>query len=445
MCRKGGLLRMVNCKFKFICIVLLYLIILFTCGCTVANVLYDDYNNIAQDPSFEYKAPQVIHAIKKTENLSIEYNAEVHTPSNSKLSVFEVSKRNYSASDYREIMDYLEPNGEWYAQDKRTSDELNMILDWLQDPHDFYNNEDVEPYLSYIEEAVNHSDNTLPKKFRFDTIHNGNLFIAYCRNNGHYSAIKGELGGNSFTYMRNADAVVIRERNLEYDDPCEKFFLQSPTISYQDAQTMSDEILTVFGMDDEYSLKLSERSIGMINNFSVSNGWSFIYTRYNAGLNSEYIDNYDIWINSGMPQLVSPWGQEYILVYVDGDGVFCFSVHGAGVQGKCIAENVVIEEFNLLTETIERQLEKQHTPIDPRIYNSCITINRIELCIALVSDSDIRTGVIIPAWAVHYSLVYSINGNTVEDDLCTFFNAIDGNYIEPRISINEIKKIMEPK
>ena len=88
-------------------------------------------------------------------------------------------------------------------------------------------------------------------------------------------------------------------------------------------------------------------------------------------------------------------------------------------------------------------MDKQHTPIDPRIKDSSVIINRIELCSALVSEDSVNTGMMIPAWVVHYTLSYSLNGTVVEDNLYTFFNAIDGNYIEPRISIYEIKQLLK--
>ena len=435
-------MRVIGYKLRFVRTILLVLNIVFMYGCTNMNNINTYFDNITTSLSFEYQAPQVIKSTKKTEHLSIEYNADIYIPSNIKPSIFQVFKRSFSSSDYLEIMDYFEPGGEWYAQDKRTTDELSRILVWLQNQPNF-RDEDCTVYLNNIKEAIANSDNTLPKKFIFETIKSGDPFIAYCRNNDHYSAIKGQLGGNSFTYMRNADAVVLREGNLEQNDPYKKFFIHYPDNTCSNAQALADEILAKFGMENEYSLRLVERAVGIINNFSIANGWSFLYTRHSSGLNSEYIDNYDIWENSEMPKLVSPWGQEYILVFIDADGVFCFSVHGAGTQGKCIAENVVLENFTLLTKKIEQQLDKQHTPIDPRIKDSSVIINRIELCSALVSEDSVNTGMMIPAWVVHYTLSYSLNGTVVEDNLYTFFNAIDGNYIEPRISIYEIKQLLK--
>ena len=99
-------------------------------------------------------------------------------------------------------------------------------------------------------------------------------------------------------------------------------------------------------------------------------------------------------------------------------------------------KNVALLPFDALLERIEKQLKYQHAYAQEGITDKMCRVTSIELLGSVIAEKDkAGFGLFIPSWRVEYALSYTEYGTEIVlDGNATYFNAIDGSYIEPRAS-----------
>jgi len=153
-----------------------------------------------------------------------------------------------------------------------------------------------------------------------------------------------------------------------------------------------------------------------------------------------------------LPTLCSPWGQEAILVAVDENGIISVDIRNLVQYHKELAQNIKLISLEKLADSIEAYLTHTYSSAADSISDSEITVTHIELCASLIGVKDKPSaGRLIPSWFVRYEFRGS-NMNSYTDELgltheattftdrdSKFFSAIDGSYIEPRITNDMIE------
>ncbi|MPN44494.1 hypothetical protein SDC9_192059 [bioreactor metagenome] len=138
----------------------------------------------------------------------------------------------------------------------------------------------------------------------------------------------------------------------------------------------------------------------------------------------------------------APWDQEVIFVTVDEAGIYCFDWRGAGKQKKVLQENAELLPLEDILDRAEKQLMYQHLPQNNEKADFSITVKKISLDSALVNvANETNIGRMIPVWDFYYDIVYKEGEASAMEPYVLTLNAIDGRYIEPRITKNTIEEV----
>jgi hypothetical protein len=86
---------------------------------------------------------------------------------------------------------------------------------------------------------------------------------------------------------------------------------------------------------------------------------------------------------------------------------------------------------------VEEQLKVQNAYRENNEKKYIVNVTHIELKYALLSETDsISTGRYVPVWEVTYTSLWE--GATLSNTWKIYFNAVDGSYVEPRITNTEL-------
>lgn len=251
--------------------------------------------------------------------------------------------------------------------------------------------------------------------------------------------------GNSLAYFRDSSEVIITKSIYEnggFDssiDTIEHYkWLQpgSPTISEEDACNTAMKYINRMGID----LKLySTEPCTIISDYvKKDTGWSFTFTRCVSGLQSQFYDGDWSFVDPNVrPVAGAPWEQETCIILIDQDGLCKFWWQGASIVSNITASGIELEEFNSVKNKIANTITDIYRS-DKNGMNSGldIVITKIELGTSLITAADQNGGgEYIPTWYISFIYKWS-NESDIEENWCSqrlAFNAINGDYIEPRI------------
>lgn len=390
----------------------------------------------------EYFAPEHIDSKGTYDSLNLIFDADISIPTQNSYSIIQVAKIVYSDEDYKAIMDYFCPKGEWINEPQQTKSQIEALISKIKQDS-VANNSQLQQHIDYLysllEDAPEVATTT---EFTFNAESENMEFKAYTLNElGGYASFWGQYNGNTYQYTRNADTVVMREEYLESNDPLAPNFAQNINISSDAALKIAEETLSDLGVDKNIKLKYRNKAVAFSGTDAFAIGWDFVFTRSNNDLQTPYVDYFDLWSNSAAPTSFAPWDSECYFVFVDEDGVYRLYAKGAGRQIACENSAVKLLPFDDVIERIKTQLIKQHSLPDGE--KQVVLVRQINLCSTLVNIVDNeKIGRSIPSWEVVY---YLGDGTSFDEseayELTTFFSAIDGSYIEPRIGEDVISRI----
>ncbi len=389
----------------------------------------------------EYYTPEHIDSKGKYNGLNLIFNADITVPSKDSFYIVQVAKTIYSGEDYQTIMDYFCPKAEWINEPQQTKSQIEALISKIKQDS-VANNSQLQQHIDYLYSLLeNAPEVATTTEFAFNAESENSEFKAYTLNNlGGYASFWGQNNGNTYQYIRNADTIVMREEYLESNDPLAPNFAKSINISSDAALKIAEETLSDLGVDENIKLLYKNKAIAFSGTEASTIGWDFIFTRCNNGLNTPYVDYFDLWSNSDAPVNYAPWDKECYFVFVDEDGVYRLYVRGAGQQIDCEDNEEKLLPFVQLIEKIKTQLIAQHSL--PSGEKQIVLVRQINLCSTLVNiDGSEKIGKSIPSWEVVY---YLGDGTSFDEseayELTTFFSAIDGSYIEPRIGEDVVSR-----
>ena len=389
-----------------------------------------------------YEAPEHIASKARYKGLNLIFDADIMIPFQDSFCIVQVARMIYSNDDYQAVMNYFCPKAEWINEPQLTKSQIEELISKIKE-ESVANNLQLQQHIDYLYSLLEFAPEEVTiKEFSFSAENEKSEFKAYTPNNsGGYASFWGQFDGNTYQYIRNADTIVMREEYLEANDPLASNFAKSVNISSDAALKIAEETLSDLGVDENIELRYLNKAIAFSGTESFVIGWDFVFTRSNNGLQTPYVDYFDLWSNSAAPTSFAPWDSECYFVFVDEGGVYRLYVRGAGQQITCEDNDVKLLPFDELIERIKTQLVKQHSLPDGE--KQVVLVKQINLCSTLVNIVDNKKiGRSIPSWEVIYYLGDGSSFDASEAyELTTFFSAIDGSYIEPRIGEEVISRI----
>lgn len=212
----------------------------------------------------------------------------------------------------------------------------------------------------------------------------------------------------------------------------------TPAISQDEAFQIAQKYLNNLGSDLE--LYLAE-PCSILRNSAIDKdtGWMFTFTRSINGLQARYEDGWTYVNPEAPPVHVSPWASEVLKISVDQTGICSLWWQGATLPQH---ENVKTTSIFSIEDLPKKIYDSLY-----RIYGShrngagkglVFEINTIELGTSLISENNDReSAIFIPTWYIYLNRRWQGEKEYLTPDkLC--LNAIDGSYIEPRLSIDDI-------
>ncbi len=402
---------------------------------------YLDENSLEE--SFTLDVADHLDYSKDMNGLVINVDADVIVPDIGAYSVVEIEKAAFSKDDLQRYIDYFAPEGaELYQNNDLTKRQIAKLIVGLEeagpDQIDEGLVESVISELNTLYETAPDEVSENNPSFSLDDIGSGESFAAYALvNDDTYCHFGGIMDGNAFSYLRNSYTIptpqsVFFENDPEWNDFNGEFPISEDAAINAAKQVLID--LGIYNMEYSYAEKACAYHYYKVQTVE-SKGWRVVFTRNSNGLPSIYISGASLWNTSEAPALGAPWDKEVIFITVDEDGIYCFDWRGAGKQQKVLVENADLLPLEDILDRAEKQLMYQHLPQNNKKADYSITVNEIHLDSALVNVvNETNIGRMIPVWDFYYDIVYGDGGAMATDSYVLTLNAIDGRYIEPRIT-----------
>ena len=403
-------------------------------------VPYQGHDPVDNAPSTE--ASEKIDAPPRVENsftdaatgLTVIFDCEVKTPEVSGYSILVAKAVQLSPADFAAAIEALCPGRPLLQAPVRTQAEWGAYITRCKQ-----NLGESDPgYIQYLtEQMMNAPQAYEPVPFHLEDIGAGEAFEAYFPGEeGAYGVLSGTMGGNSFYYSRDQEAGCIGEDDLEpgLDDAMLGDYQGDFPISAQEALPYARAALAALGQADAeqaYVGKMCAYAYGGL----YAKGWKFVFTHGANGLPSLYASETVTFGGDGLPlpTLCSPWGQELIFIFVDAQGVLMVNAVNMIDPGETIVENAALLPFSQLTDGIRQHLVRTFFYLPERVEQAAIKVTGMELCAATVTaKNDPEAGRMIPAWKVCFQTMEG--SQTILNTHSRYFSAIDGSYIEPRIT-----------
>ncbi len=440
---KEVLMRKSYSLFFVICVSVL----LFSCQATPTKppVIYqgNDYiDGQTSEQSSELDVADHLSYSKDINGLLIQVDADVIVPKNKSNSVVEIGKAAFTKEDLQTYINYFtHENAVLYQNNKLTKRQIAELIVGLEEatpdqlPEDLAESVKNELKTLYETAPDEVSENNL--RFSLDNVGSGETFAAYALvNDDTYCHIGGTMDGNTFSYLKNSYTIptpqsIFTENDLEWKDYSGEFPISKQVLADLGIENMEVSDVEKACAYHYYKVQTVE-----------SKGWRVVFTRTSNGLPSIYVPVASLWNTAEAPALGAPWDQEVIFVTVDEAGVYCFDWRGAGKQKQVLQENIDLLPFEDILERVEKQLMYQHLPQNNEKVDFSISVKEIRLDSALVNvANEMDIGRKIPVWDIYYDIVYQDGSSSELETYVLTINAIDGRYIEPRITKTTIDEV----
>ncbi|MEA4849634.1 MAG: DUF6034 family protein, partial [Clostridiaceae bacterium] len=380
---------------------------------------------------------------------------DVIVPETTAYPVVAVTKRTFSDEELLTLIKrFAGSNNELYSKWDLTKQEWadKQIKFKQADP-----DEKLAPdYLDYLQgkydEAEEEVKNPLVDISDLSTEQSSSVFVK--QDNNTVALFKLFRNENYFAYLRDmfleqAPASVYKDSDFDAaNETIEQFrWRQSkdPEISQEEAYAQALKYIDELKIDLE--LYKAETCTFLVDVVDKSVGWKFTFTRKISNAQVQYeLRGFNI-DKDAMPSYGAPWNEEVCAIGIDKNGLCFLESSGASQISRVVIDTTELEQFEIIQQRITNQLNY--------IYGAAnrgngigldIKVTEIKLGTSLISvkdESDI--GIYIPTWYVDYYIKWSdAEDSEGNGELNTIiFNAIDGSYIEPRVTNEKLMGIMK--
>lgn len=452
-------------RFNSILVAHVLLIICFILGCqptpSTPPVIGRQKDILESIPTTSYnkiKTPEHISEIYDDfTKLKIIFDADVTVPNTIEYPVTEVKKRVFSDDVILSyIKDLAGKNEEIFSEWSLTKNEYmqkitevkpyvesgKVLHQWLDTLQENYNNAETEVNNT----MVNISD--LPT---------GTISAVYVQSvDNKVSVFILRRGENFFAYYRDmfletymASLFEDSDFDDEYDTVEHFSWVQpeEPEISQEDAYKIALEYINKMGVG--LDLYYVEPCTVLVNQVKKSTGWQFTFTKAISNMQAQYKDIGFAVDNDALPSYGAPWEQEICRIIIDKNGLCKLWWQGASEKSSIVIDSAQLIPFEAIKGRIVDQLNYMYGTTENGTGNGLdIKITEIELGISLISEKDKRErGVYLPTWYINHVIKWK----DVEDSEDNWelnqimFSALDGSYIEPRVTNTDLMSMTSDK
>lgn len=374
--------------------------------------------------------------------LRVVFDADVVVPETTQYPVTEVTPWNFSDEEITAIIMSLAGEGNsLYSEWTLTQDDW---LEKLANAKQYIGTEKVtQDYIDYLQQEYEKASSVVENAtLNIDEVLTGQKQEIFIKNSNDIVS-KLYMDTNGFGYMRNIFLQVIPKSWTESQMQGENIWYVpgEPDITKDDAYEKAVEYLNKINIGlDIYS---AEPCSLLTDSIDLHTGWTFVFTRKISELQAEYIEGLWVYTNpDALPSYGSPWPPEVLIMAVDKEGICSINWMGASQIKSTLAETVGLEKFDEIKNRIASQLNFVYgTHENANGVGLDIEVDKIELGISLLSEknkSDV--GQYLPTWYVSFKWKWrdqqDSEENWSEDQI--MFNAIDGSYVEPRVTNNDL-------
>lgn len=385
----------------------------------------------SEEPFVAISTPEhITENIDQYKNLKITIDADVITPDATAYPVFQVSPKIFSDE---QILSYIKeltgsdtvyieyyPSKDYWLSKITKAKEVNLdnqdYMDYLQFQYDEAPAETISVPLDFSE---------LQPELLYDGfVETKDGTVARCTFATEY---------NEFVYQRNMD----QEYRLKSDVTDEEWSApREPDISQDKAYEQALDYKDKLGADLE--LYSAEPCSAFTGAGVDSTGWSFLFTREQSGLQKIYQSDF-LYLNpASLPSYAAPWGQELLKIIIDDSGLCYMNYQGASNIDKTISPTVQLEDFDIIKENVTNQLNSIYgVQTNGEGEGLDIKITKFALGMDLLAVKDQPDiGQYIPTWRVSFEFNWRNDSEVFDRE--NIFDAIDGTYIEPRVTTKDL-------
>lgn len=310
-----------------------------------------------------------------------------------------------------------------------------------------------EDYAAYLNNQLNAANDTIENvSTLINELAKNELSTVYVKNeNERIHVLQFIRNENFFSYVREDDITIVGDRmcqyNLIHGDADDKAYLQWAlplTAEIDKTSALEIALNCVDKMDMQLELFFSEPCTIVTNCVNRSYGWRFTFTKRIDQRSAQFWDGQWYYISPDCyPVTAAPWEQEFCVITVDASGICALNWQGATIEtGKSTAtlfddttllkvkmQDVIISVFAGNLADIESQL--------------VFRVMQASLGTAMILDETGEQGEYIPAW--YLDVQYKNDSDPDEEsnweNETVIFNAISGEYIEPRVTARKLDQI----
>ncbi|MEA4913708.1 MAG: DUF6034 family protein [Christensenella sp.] len=418
-------------------------------ACIFSCLLNSACGNSSLLQSQNFKAiPSRVDTVIESNNAfpEIEFDTEVRIPVEPEYPILTVERKALTIDEIQGYILLLGGNGEeLYTNYELSRKEWGRILEQAEKDRDHLHT--LTSKLDYLREQYrNAALAPQNENIKLVNITQGKQVNLYFKGTGDgISALSVILGGNKFTYFRELNSTILGKDLCEdyAKDPkagtdVEWLMPGNPEITYDEAYKHAEEWLKSFEID--LTLYFAEPCSIITNRVFKTTGWKFVFTRKSGELQAQFKDGAWCYINpNAPPEIGAPWSQEFGIMVIDKRGLCELWWQGASkVKQKSGTSSLL--DFDSIQQNITNQLSKMY--VDEQEYKHEIRVTLIELgtsMIAVKNHGDI--GEYTPTWYITYENHLVNDSSEIIEMEQIMFNAIDGNYIEPRVEQEKLAKI----
>ena len=382
------------------------------------------------------EVPEYVKADKTSyKNISITVDADVVVPDTANYPITEVGKIIFTDDYVINKMEELTGSSEFYSD--WTPDKNYWLKKIAEAKRNIGKDGVTDEFISFLQnEYDNAPANASQTKLDLSQYESGQYYRCFAKSNdGSVALFNVEKDENFITYSSNQDETIVEKGISDADDWT---YPGMPALDEKDA--LKEALVCMENMGADLDLLYAEPCSINENGINKSTGWIFTFTRKIAGMQSNFAP-LGFYINPiSLPSVGGAWQPEVFRVAIGEDGIYSILWQGASKITSTVTDSVELEDFDAIQKRATDQIRFNYDT-DMSLHQVDFTITEFALGICNLSvPNQKNVGQYVPTWTITFDH---------EDDEGIIYheqlvlNAIDGSYVEPRKTTNEIMELAE--
>lgn len=369
---------------------------------------------------------------------SVSFDATMEIPSIDACSIFQVRQALFTNEDLQNMIDILKPDAVLYKSwDKTKQELLELRISFEEIAGD---SELDRMYLEWLTSAFETAPVDIEKTvFDWNSLRKDDSVFVYADDGGSVVA-SFQLSADTFAYFKDISLDQMPVSWVMQDDP---LIISEPVIERNTAYNKAIDVLAALGANDMVAVSNAEsKVVEYRQNRTTEVGYSFIFVPQYQKLRHVYDDSVAIKEES-LPSVAAPWSPEYIQIVVDSEGISQLIWDSPTAKDTELESEVKFVPIDRILERAQQQLlnmfavAPDYVDADTGEILQSIVVTKIELVRGCIQQRDhLDVGQSVPLWEFTYT--YRWQDRTETEQNAIYINAVDGSYVEPRVTMYQI-------